>query len=284
MPATTYRQATRDDLDIAVEWAAAEGWNPGLADADVFWTTDPNGFVCAERAGEVIATGSVVSYGGNFGFMGFFIVRPDLRGNGVGREFWYWRRNLLVDRLKPNTPIGLDGVFDLQPFYASGGFEFSHRTVRMAGTGTAAERDPNLVELSTLPFGAVATFDQRHFGISREQFLRSWISPRSGLGLAALHGEEIAAMGVVRPCRNGFKIGPLFANSPDLAQSLFASLSSFAAGRPIFLDTPENNAAALALAERHGMTEVFGCARMYYGPAPALPWDDIYGVTTFELG
>jgi hypothetical protein len=91
-------------------------------------------------------------------------------------------------------------------------------------------------------------------------------------------------MGVIRPCRNGFKIGPLFANSPDLAQSLFASLSSFAADQPIFLDTPENNAAALALADRHGMAEVFGCARMYYGPAPVLPWDDIYGVTTFELG
>jgi hypothetical protein len=110
----------------------------------------------------------------------------------------------------------------------------------MAGTGTAAEPDPNIVELSTLPFGTVATFDQRHFGFSREQFLRSWISPQSGLGLAALHREEIAAMGVIRPCRNGFKIGPLFANAPDLAQALFASLSSFAADQPIFLDTPEN--------------------------------------------
>ncbi|MBG7604024.1 MAG: hypothetical protein IZT58_05205 [Actinobacteria bacterium] len=207
MPAATYRQATRVDLGITVEWAAAEGWNPGL-----------------------------------------------------------------------------DGVFDMHSFYASGGFEFSHRTVRMAGTGTAAEPDPNIVELSTLPFGTVTAFDQRHFGFSREQFLRSWISPRSGLGLAALHREEIAAMGVIRPCRNGFKIGPLFANAPDLAQALFASLSSFAADQPIFLDTPENNAAALALADRQGLTEVFGCARMYYGPAPVLPWDDIYGATTFELG
>jgi hypothetical protein len=32
------------------------------------------------------------------------------------------------------------------------------------------------------------------------------------------------------------------------------------------------------------MTEVFGCARMYNGPAPQLPWDRIYGITTFELG
>jgi hypothetical protein len=76
----THRQATRAELNTAVEWAAAEGWNPGLGDADVFRETDPNGFVCAERDGEVIGTGSIVSYSGAFGFMGFFIVRPDLRG------------------------------------------------------------------------------------------------------------------------------------------------------------------------------------------------------------
>jgi GNAT superfamily N-acetyltransferase len=87
----TYRQATRAELDVAVERAVAEGWNPGLADADAYWATDPGGFVCAESNGEVIATGSIVSYGGVLGFMGFFIVRPDLRGQGIGREFWRWR-------------------------------------------------------------------------------------------------------------------------------------------------------------------------------------------------
>jgi hypothetical protein len=40
----------------------------------------------------------------------------------------------------------------------------------------------------------------------------------------------------------------------------------------------------MALAERHGMREVFGCARMYYGPPPVLPQGEIFGITTFELG
>ncbi len=284
MSSITYRKATRAELDIAIEWAAAEGWNPGVGDADVFWATDPDGFVCAERSGKVIATGSVVSYGGDFGFMGFFIVEPDLRGHGVGREFWNWRRDLLIDRLKPNATIGLDGVFEMQPFYASGGFVFSHRTIRMAGTGQSAEQTPGTVELSTLPFAEVAAYDHRHFGFEREKFLKGWITPESGRGLAVVSGGEIVAMGVIRPCGSGYKIGPLFADSAELAESLFTSLSSTAADKPIFLDTPENNPEALALASRHDLTEVFGCARMYHGPAPALPWNKIYGVTTFELG
>jgi hypothetical protein len=40
----------------------------------------------------------------------------------------------------------------------------------------------------------------------------------------------------------------------------------------------------MALAQRHGLQQVFGCARMYHGPAPALLHEHIYGVTTFELG
>lgn len=38
------RHATRKELDIAISWAAKEGWNPGLFDADAFYATDPKGF------------------------------------------------------------------------------------------------------------------------------------------------------------------------------------------------------------------------------------------------
>ena len=91
-------------------------------------------------------------------------------------------------------------------------------------------------------------------------------------------------MGVIRPCRAGFKIGPLFANGPGAADQLFRALSNHAAGRSLYLDIPENNPDAVALAERHRLNEVFGCARMYLGEAPATPWKNIFGITTFELG
>jgi GNAT superfamily N-acetyltransferase len=281
----TYREATREELETAVEWAAAEGWNPGLGDASIFWDTDPGGFVCAERSGEVVGTGSTVAYGREFGFMGFFIVRPDLRGQGIGRDFWIWRRDRLRTRLGRGAAIGMDGVFAMQPFYARGGFVFSHRNLRLAGTGQGgASVDPALVELGSLPFEQVAGFDRHHFGFSREVFLRRWIRPEGGLGLGFLDGDRIRGFGVVRPCRTGFKIGPLFAETPAVADALFVALSGHAGGKSVFLDVPENHPAALELGRRHQLTESFGCARMYHGPAPELPWNQIYGVTTFELG
>lgn len=44
------------------------------------------------------------------------------------------------------------------------------------------------------------------------------------------------------------------------------------------------NVKAVALAERHGLTPGFETARMYRGPAPDLPLDKTFGITTFELG
>ena len=37
------RQLTLTELDMAVEWAAAEGSNPGQDDAQQFWQADPHG-------------------------------------------------------------------------------------------------------------------------------------------------------------------------------------------------------------------------------------------------
>lgn len=286
MTAIRYRRATRAELDTAIGWAEREGWNPGRADADAFWATDPDGFVCAERDGEVIATGSVVSYGGRFGFMGFFIVRPDLRGQGIGRDFWYWRRDLLLDRLESGAAIGMDGVFAMQPFYRSGGFEFSHRNLRMTGVVHPTDADPerHLVDLATLNFDDIVEFDRSFFRFRRPEFLTAWIDPLGGSGLAVVDGGEISGLGVIRPCRTGYKIGPLFATVRAAATALFDALAVVADGHEISIDIPETNPDAVALAEHHRLTEQFGCARMYYGEAPAIPWDGVFGVTTFELG
>ena len=75
------RPVTRGELEIAVEWAAQEGWNPGLQDAGCFHAADPGGFLMAFLADEPIASISVVRYGEDFGFLGLYIVRPDTPGH-----------------------------------------------------------------------------------------------------------------------------------------------------------------------------------------------------------
>jgi hypothetical protein len=78
------RAMRSEEIAIAADWAAAEGWNPGLADAACFATVDPEGFLIGELDGAPPATISCVNYDAWFAFLGFYIVRPDLRGRGYG--------------------------------------------------------------------------------------------------------------------------------------------------------------------------------------------------------
>lgn len=90
---------------------------------------------------------------------------------------------------------------------------------------------------------------------------------------------------VLRPCRDGFKIGPLCADTPQVAEELMQALCGrVPLDEAVFLDVPEPNAAAVALAVRHGMRACFETARMYTGADPCLPLARQYGITTFELG
>ncbi len=274
------RTMTQADLDLAVEWAAAEGWNPGLADATCFRAQDPEGFVVGELDGQPIASISVVRYGADFGFLGFYICVPEKRGQGYGLELW----RQASERLEGRT-VGLDGVVAQQHNYARSGYVLAHRNVRLGGRPSVeAPSAPELVDLSGLPFEPLSSFDRMHFGTAREAFLRCWLRPEMRSGVALVRDGAVAGYGVVRQCRNGWKIGPLFADNESDADLIFRALASTANGQTVFLDIPDPNKAAWRLGERYGLTPSFETARMYRGSAPDLPLPRIFGITTFELG
>lgn len=277
----TIRTMTRDEVDIAVDWAAAEGWNPGLYDGDCFDAADPNGFLIGLLGDEPVATISAVRYGDSFGFLGFYIVKPEHRGKGYGIEIW----NAGLAYLSGRT-IGLDGVVAQQDNYRKAGFTLAHRNIRYQGTGGGHDRaDSGIVPLSALAFDDIRAYDRPFFPDDRSEFLRCWIDQPRCTALGIVRNGRPAGYGVLRGCRAGYKIGPLFADSPEFAETLFLALKAHAPeGAPIFLDTPAVNPAAVDLAKRHRMAAAFETARMYAGTIPDLPLNRLYGVTTFELG
>jgi len=272
---------TRADLDIAVAWAAAEGWNPGRDDAEAFLAADPDGFLIGRIDAEPVAVISAVRYGREAGFLGFYIVSPAWRGQGHGWAVWQAAMARFGDR-----PVGLDGVVAQQANYARSGFALAHNNIRYGGRPGDLPRPAGIeiVEASALPAADILGFDRRHFQADRAAFARAWYLSGGRRSRVALADGRIAGLATVRPCREGHKIGPLFAGDPAIAEALFADAARAAAAGPVFLDVPEPNGAARALAERHGLEPVFETARMYKGAAPDLPLGRIFGITSFELG
>jgi GNAT superfamily N-acetyltransferase len=276
------RTMSAADVALAVEWAAQEGWNPGLRDADCFLAADPHGFFIGEWRGEPAACLSAVAYGDDFGFIGLCIVKPALRGKGFGMRVWRHGMDYLRGRC-----IGLDGVVAQQANYAKSGFQLAYRNIRFQGVaGDSGQRVPhaNLLDASALPFERLRDYDRRSFPASRDRFLAAWLTQPDAIARVALREGQVVGYGVLRRCLIGHKIGPLFADNDEIAGQLFAELTSSIAGDVFFFDVPEAHPAAVALAERHGMTSVFETARMYTREPPAMSIERVFGVTSFELG
>lgn len=181
----------------------------------------------------------------------------------------------------------MDGVVAQQGNYQKSGFALAYRNIRYQGIGGGVYPSAaRIIDLARVPFAEIEAYDQAFFPGQRRQFLQCWLRQEQGAALG-VRGDDggLAGYGVVRLCRSGYKIGPLFADDPVAAEQLFLALKAQTPpGAALFLDTPEVNPAAISLATRYKMTPAFETARMYKGTAPELPLKRIFGVTTFELG
>ncbi|RXT45050.1 GNAT family N-acetyltransferase [Bradyrhizobium betae] len=268
-----------EEISVAVDWAAAEGWNPGLSDAACFAIPDARGFFVGEIDGEPVATVSCVNYDDRFAFLGFYIVREGFRGAGHGLRIW----NAAIAHARPRV-IGLDGVVAQQDNYKKSGFRLAYANIRYGGTVAAPPAPADVVALDKVPFALVEADDATVFPARRSAFLRAWIETQGHLGRALLRDGKLAAWGVIRPCRNGYKIGPLVADDRAAAAKVVQALLASSGGGDIFLDVPAVNREAIALVEDLALKPVFETARMYTGAIPPLRIDRVFGVTSFELG
>ena len=276
----TIRTLTPEEAGQAVEWAAAEGWNPGLLDLDCFLAQDPGLFLGAFEGGEMLSVISATRYEPRFGFIGFYIARPDVRGRGHGLAVWRAGMAQLAGRL-----VGLDGVVAQQANYRKSGFTHAWNNIRYGGEAPSlpAAREM-VVPAATVPFAAIEALDATVFPARRPDFLRAWIGAPGHVASVVLRDGAAAGFGVIRPCRSGHKIGPLVAEDAAVAEALASALIARVGPGLVYLDVPEPHSAAVKLAARLGLQPVFETARMYTGPAPAIAMDRLFGIATFELG
>ncbi|MFF4580386.1 GNAT family N-acetyltransferase [Streptomyces sp. NPDC001389] len=272
--------ASAADMEMLRTWADEEGWNPGDSDRYAFAVADPEGFLVGRLDGEPVACISAVRYGGGFGFIGFYITRPDVRGQGYGIRLWRAGMERLDGRL-----VGLDGVVEQQDNYRKSGFRSAWTNMRCSGVPRPGDdTGVEIVDAASLPFARLAAYDRRFFPEARDAFLSAWTALPGRTALAAVRDGRIEGLGVIRPCSSASRIGPLYAASPEVAAALVRRLAGHAPDGEVAVDVPDVNPAAAAVATGLGLAPAFETARMYTGPAPELDLAGLYGVTSLELG
>ncbi|MEL6640543.1 MAG: GNAT family N-acetyltransferase [Pseudomonadota bacterium] len=275
---TNVRTATLAELDIVLDWAAAEGWNPGLDDAVAFFAADPDGFFVATDADDTpIAAISVVNHSPHYAFLGLYIVTPGHRGRGVGFDLW----THAIAHAGART-IGLDGVEAQQDNYAASGFRKAGGTTRYIGE-VDANREVGILPAETQDLPALIVMEAAATGTSKPAYLTAWFNASSHRQ-TFVHktGDKITGFCTVRMCRDGAKIGPLVAETATQAQRLLCHAASVFPG-PLIIDVPDASTGLSHLCQSRGMTPGFRTARMYRGPEPSGS-HPFFAVTSLELG
>lgn len=274
------RSLNRNEFDQLLELANQEGWNPGIYDADSFYNTDPDGFMGYYIKGKLIGCISAVAYDENFGFMGFFIVKPEFRKMGYGNKLWNAALNYLGD-----CNIGLDSIIEMKSNYENYGFKEAYKSTRYKIIARKIECSKETLPLEKINFSNLVAFDKMYFPARRDVFLYNWIHQSEGGSFAICTDDKIEGYTFIRKSLEGYRIGPLFAMTPETADTLFSKAISWVPeGTPVFLDVPEINPEALNLVNKYQMEPGFKTVRMYTHQAPQINMSGIYGVTNLELG
>ncbi len=284
------RSLRHADIPLVLGWAREEGFCPGPGDVAIYRDTDRRGLWVGCLEGRPIGCIAGVRYSPAYGFIGLFLVQRQHRGQGYGVQLW----QRALRHLEGVRTIGLEAAPDRIADYGRWGFQPASPTRRWRidglgeGRPAAVEDGLRLLVGPAVPQQAVQDYDARREPTPRPHFLADWLRHPDGRVLALMDGQQRChGFGRIRRCLlpqgEGWRIGPLLADGPRQAEVLLNGLMASHPG-VVLVDAPEANPTAGPLLQRLGFRAVGETLRMYRGPVPRQPLDDVYGLACLELG
>ncbi len=273
----------QEETRIMFDWARQEGWNPGLQDASTLYKAahGHGALLGIKQDNKLVGVSAVFNHSHLFAYFGLYIVHPDFREQGLGFEMTRHRLHLAGQR-----NIALDGVIDECPTYRRTGFRMAHKTPRFCFQTLQAHPGGNLTALKDITLIELLDYEQQGlFPCRRKAYLKAWLTQKDAIGYCSMDDNTVQGYGVMRPCIEGYKIGPLFADTPDIARDILQALLAETRGASAYCDIPEPNEKGLQLFESLGGQKTdFETIRMYNGYEPDLDYSRIFGQTSLEAG
>ena len=287
------RSVTKADVPLITDWARQEDFAPGRGDVGIYRQTDRQGVWVGCLGGEPIGCIAGIRYNLAYGFIGLYLVQPEHRGHGYGRELWQHA----LRHLDGVACIGLEAAPERLKDYAGWGFEEASPTTRWRigigneDTNPQAASMPSGLRLATgkaIPEMPLQRYDAQRELSPRPHFLADWLHHPAGSVIALLDSDqECHGFARIRPCLlkrgEGWRIGPLLADSEALAELLIRQLLQAHTG-VVLLDSPGANPAASGLMRRLGFEPVARTVRMYRGSMPTQDLRDVFALACLELG
>jgi len=272
---------TPSDLARVFDWLPSVRLNPPANLLDWYDAFEENTLHMGVVNGEKVAASFGSRFQGEAGNIGPVMVKPSRRGRGYGLQIWQATLAALG-----NGPLMLQVTPELVPVVARYGFVHDWFNLRLTGTVEPRQIDETGMVLHTeVPLGDLVRYDAEISGLVRPRMVQVVYSQPGTCTLVVRQGGVVTGVGSIRPSRQGFRIGPLFADDAAIAQRLLDVLCSRAGtGQAVTIDVPDANPAALAVATSRGFVATARAVRMSRGRIPRLRTDRAFGATVWISG
>ncbi len=255
---------TLDDMPAGLRLCRASHWNQVENDWRCFLEFEGGGGHVAEREGVVVGSVAYLRYGSPFTWLSMMLVDPRQRGAGVGTQLL----ECALDELAGEACVRLDATPAGEPLYRRHGFVDEYTLCRMKGTVAAgpADRLPAAVRPMTPDdLAEVCAFDRAVFGAGRGALLESVFRRAPQHAWAARDGSTLLGYTFGRPGYLADHLGPVVAESEEVARGLVSSLLAARTGQLLSIDVPQLHSGWIGWLESLGLTVERPFLRMMRG-------------------
>lgn len=140
----------------------------------------------------------------------------------------------------------------------------------------------NIYPVSQILFNKLVKYYARYYGDERKHFLASWLGIATTTSLVYLkYNNDIQSLGTIRKSLRGYRFGPLYAKSLEIAQTLLFSLLQSLKdlvdnGCNTSIDPPCSNENAMKLAQKLKLEAKWRYTAMYNKEATKINLSNLY--------
>lgn len=214
---------------------AALGWKPGALDHYGSFAVDDSGSFVGELEGKVISCISVLKYCDDYAFISHWIVDEEYRGKGFGLATWELS---FSSAIPTGCNCALSAMEDTAAKYTRHGFkpEWRMRSITIDASGAkhgssiwVTNKLYYIKSANLVPFEKLVKYDTSVHVYARPKFLKMWISAENCYSYAVLNMEDevvgYAAVTSAYQAKDGWLIGPLFADNSQIARALYREMA-----------------------------------------------------------
>ncbi|XP_013399146.1 uncharacterized protein LOC106165485 [Lingula anatina] len=280
--------------DVPGVWklTAEAKWNMHQDVIETHFKMCENGWIIAEKDGDVVGCMLTHDFSDDLRTVGHFIVSSKLRGQGVGAKMMIKYLDEFGDR---NTYVSsISYMLDTYEKYNGAPLSKGEKGGKYFGIFKNVPLPPDTeqkyhtIDFRNIDQADLINYDTTYHVLPRPELLKLWLGQNTAKSLVLLEKGKLAGYGSIRPAINGFYLGPLYAENTVGTMVLLKSLINLIprdsnvdfflphaneAGREI-LKANENTVGLYATFHKF--------ATKSYIPVPK--WNNVFALLSIECG